>query len=69
MSVPQHTHPELEDRLTAELTLLRTEINSVNARIEVLRQETRRGFTDITQVLGQVLARLPESREGDAGDG
>jgi hypothetical protein len=63
-----HTHPELEDRITAEMALVRTElatrIAEVNARIDLHRQETRRGFADLGQVLGQILARLPEPGDG-----
>jgi hypothetical protein len=73
----EHSHPELDDRITAEMALVRTEIEAVNARVEVLRQDVRRGVTAVTQALGQqgetlrqhgetlgqILARLPEPGE------
>jgi hypothetical protein len=46
--------------MTAEMALVRTEVAGVSARVDLLRQDVRRGFTDMTQVLGQILARLPE---------
>lgn len=49
----EHDHPELEDRMTAEIAGVHTEIVA-------LRVELRRGFTAVTQVLEQILARLPE---------
>jgi hypothetical protein len=65
--VTDHSHPELEDRITAEMALVRTEIAALGGRVDVvaaemagLRAETRRGFTDVTHVLGQILTRLPE---------
>ena len=65
-----HTHQDVEDRITAEMSLVRTEVatlrGDLGARIDGLRDETRRGFTDVTQVLGQILARLPE-RPADTG--
>jgi hypothetical protein len=67
MSAP-HAHPEIEDRITAEMTLVRTEVatlrGDLGARIDGLRDETRRGFADVTQVLGQILARLSDG-DGD----
>jgi hypothetical protein len=48
-----HTHQDLEDRITAEIADVTTEIVA-------LRAETRRGFAQVTQVLGQILARLPD---------
>jgi hypothetical protein len=63
-----HTHPGLEDRITAEIVGMHTDL--VELRRETrhgfadLRAEISRGFTEVAQVLGQILARLP-----DAGDG
>jgi hypothetical protein len=47
-----HTHQDLEDRITAEIAGMHTEIVA-------LRVEIRRGFSHVTQVLGQILGRLP----------
>jgi hypothetical protein len=49
--VPGHTHPELEDRLTAELAGVHTEILA-------LRQDVRRGFTEVAQAIAQLAAHL-----------
>jgi hypothetical protein len=67
MSFGPHTHQELEDLITAEMTLVRTDIASLKAQGDVLRQEMRRGFTNIGQVLDQILARLPDD-EPEGGD-
>jgi hypothetical protein len=55
--VARHRHPELEDRITGEITGMHTDL------VE-LRGEMRRGFADMAQLFAQVLARLPE----DPGD-
>jgi hypothetical protein len=67
--VGPHTHQELEDLIAAELTLVRTEIASLKAQGDVLRQEMRQGFTNLTQVVGQILGRLPGGPEGGGDDG
>jgi phosphoglycerate-specific signal transduction histidine kinase len=58
--VSDHNHPEIDDRITAEMALVRTEIAGVAARVDVLRQDMRRGFTEVMQVLGQIVTRLPD---------
>jgi hypothetical protein len=67
VSVGPHTHQELEDLVIAEVTLVRTDIASLKAQGDVLRQEMRRGFTNIGQVLDQILGRLPDN-EPEGGD-
>lgn len=63
-----HDHPELEDRITAEIAGMHTDL--VELRVETrqglaaLNEEMRRGFTAVTQVLGQILERLPEPDPG-----
>lgn len=52
-----HTHQDLEDRITAEIA-------GVHTDIVALRVEIRRGFRDVTQVLGQILGRLPDEEPG-----
>jgi hypothetical protein len=44
MDAPRHTHPELEDRISAEMSGVQTEIVA-------LRSDTRRGFADVVQAL------------------
>jgi hypothetical protein len=73
MAVPSHTHPELEDRISAEMSSIHTEIVT-------LRAETRRGFTDVVLVLqnhgehlrrqGDLLAQILErlDRQNSNGD-
>jgi hypothetical protein len=68
VSVGPHTHQDLEDRITAEMTLVRTDIASLKAQGDVLRQEMRRGFTHIGQVLDQILGRLPDEQPEGGGD-
>jgi hypothetical protein len=45
--VTDHDHPEIEDRVTAELIVIRTELGE-------LRQEVRSGFDRIGTVLGSI---------------
>jgi hypothetical protein len=69
VSVGPHTHQELEDLITAEMTLVRTEITSLKAQGDLLRHEMRQGFTNLAQVLGQILGRLPDDKPEGGDDG
>ena len=74
MAVPRHSHPELEDRVTAEMALVRTEIAGVAARVDLLRQDTRGGFDTVRVLLaeqGETLREILEhlGRQGGGGDG
>jgi hypothetical protein len=56
-AVPQHTHQELEDRLTAEVSSMHTELVA-------LRQDVRRGFTEVAQAIAQLAAHLEGGGDG-----
>jgi hypothetical protein len=66
VSANDHSHPELEDRVTAEMTLLRTDLGAVGGRVDVvaqevagLREDTRRGFAAVVQAIEQLAAQMP----------
>lgn len=66
-----HHHPEIEDQIAGEMSLVRTELGALAGRVDVverelvgLRRDTQRGFTAVTQAtaqLGEHVARQGET--------
>jgi hypothetical protein len=67
MDVPRHSHQEIEDRITGEMSGVRTEIVA-------LRADTVRGFDTMRALLreqGETLREILEhlGRQGGGGNG
>jgi hypothetical protein len=67
MDIPRHSHQELEDRITGEMSGIHTEIAA-------LRVDTRRGFELVSTLLaeqGETLREILEhlGRQGGGGNG
>lgn len=63
-----HTHQELEDRISLEISTLRGDlqgqISAVQRDLANLSRRTSEGFEANAALLERILARLPEPDEG-----